>query len=355
MDAQEPNHRHRVSLPSPPPTGGASYVFTQDQQPYTDTNNGQSLPFSRVLSSFEDGDLILYADGLAARIHASVAALRSQRLAQQLAQPAVDLGIGIRSIEVRAGADIPLLLECLYQVNPLSWSWDPDVSPPSLSRVAALSDIANYYDIPELRRVVSTHLDLLFPPHLSDYAGALRAHLMPSDWEPLVVWDLVTKLNIPQTRYPHIETLALLAGATSVAVDAEAEVQMEDGTGDEGLHASSDALRARDAFRAHIHDALLAAFNTGAIGLEWQAMPCPNPSCVWEAAQDAAERRYRSLAFDVCGDLAEDIIGDSDILDGLCVNCREAVPRAGERLREQVWAWLCREDGEDLEDPFVVG
>lgn len=209
--------------------------------------------------------------------------------------------------------------------------------------------------MPDIRRAISTHLDLLLPPHLTDYAGALRAHLTPSDWDPLVVWDLVMKLDLPQTRYPHVETLALLAAATSVKENTEGEVQMDTDMEHDGLRPSPNSIQARDTFHAHMLNALRSAFSTGAIGLEWGAMPCPHATCGWEAAQDAAERRHRSLAFDICSDIAEDIIGNSEILDSLCLSCREAVPRAGERLREQVWAYLCREDGEDLEDPFVVG
>ena len=64
---------------------------------------------------------MIYADGVAARVHASLAASRSRRLAQELPQSAVDIGIGIRGIEVRRGDDVPLLLECLYHVNPLRY------------------------------------------------------------------------------------------------------------------------------------------------------------------------------------------------------------------------------------------
>lgn len=209
--------------------------------------------------------------------------------------------------------------------------------------------------MPELLRAVSSHLDLLFPPHLTDYAGALRVHLTPSDWDALLVWDLVSNHNLPQMRYPHIGTLALLAAAAAVEGDPENEIRMDEEPEDPRLRPSAEAVHARDAFRARMYDTLRAAFNTGAIGLEWPTSPCSNPTCSGDVAQDTAERRYRALAFDVCSDLAEDIVGSGDILDALCVCCREAVPRAGERLREQVWAWLCREDGEDLEDPFVVG
>ncbi|VDC05531.1 unnamed protein product [Peniophora sp. CBMAI 1063] len=329
-------------------------MLSQERQNVS-ASDGQSLSSLTVLPSFDDGNLILHAGGHAVRVHAGLSASRSRSLAQQLSHSATGTDTGIRAIEVRRGADLPLLLQCLYQANPLSWSWDPETAPPSLSHIAALSDIATCYDMPELRQAVITHLDLIFPPDLTDYAGALRAHLIPSDWDPLVVWDLVTKHNLPQMRYPHVGTLALLAAATSVGEDTEDQVKMEEDNNDEECCPSSDAIRARDAFRAHMLSSLHAAFATGAIGLEWPAMPCPNVGCGWEAAHDVTERRYRSLAFDVCSDLAEDIVGNGELLDALCPSCREALPRAGERLREQVWAWLCREDGEELEDPFVLG
>ena len=177
-------------------------------------------------------------------------------------------------------------------------------------------------------------------------------HLTPSDWDPLIIWDIATKLDIPQGRYPHIQTLALLSASTSGG-DIHDTDDMMDEESVLHRHPSSDAILAREAFRTKMHGALHTAFSTGAIGLEWPVQ-CLSADCSWEAARDGAERRYRALAFDVCSDLAEDIIGSSEIVDSLCVSCREAVPRAGERLREQVWAWLCREDGEDLEDPFVV-
>lgn len=114
-------------------------MLVQNQQTYTSANDGQSvsysssltatrlifiesqLPFSDMLPSFEDGNLILYADGLAIRVHAGLVASKSHRLARQLAQPGVDLGIGVRAIEIRRGSDLSLLLEGLYHVNPLRY------------------------------------------------------------------------------------------------------------------------------------------------------------------------------------------------------------------------------------------
>ena len=66
---------------------------------------------------------MIYAGGVAARVHASLAVSRSRRLAQQIAQSTIDIGMnGMRGLEVRQGDDVPLLLECLYHVNPLRYA-----------------------------------------------------------------------------------------------------------------------------------------------------------------------------------------------------------------------------------------
>ena len=71
------------------------------------------------MRSIDDGDLVLYADNVAVRVHASIVALRSQKLGEDLLRSSVDLGTGVRALEIRRGSDLSPLLNSIYLSNPL--------------------------------------------------------------------------------------------------------------------------------------------------------------------------------------------------------------------------------------------
>jgi hypothetical protein len=169
-----------------------------------------------------------------------------------------------------------------------------------------------------------------------------------------MAFQLIEQYAVRPEQFPSVRTLALYAAAADVGEEYKGK---SGGMSTEVSAANRNAVKERDAFRARFIHTINEAFQSGSIGLEWLSCPaggCPDPTST-ELIQDAAEDRYRSFAFDIFSDDPQEVIGGRNNLEVLCESCKDLVGHAAERLREQVWAYLCWRDGEEmLEDPLMV-